>query len=143
MNISKDNNNGVEGCNGFDMGATTHLRSRPLEHDKLFILGNGMAVNKKLLNKYFPIIVGRSSKVLYTMLCVIYAHPLRTVYHITECCLSNGTTVNKNLLILMDMGYIQQENKPRLIIPFNSWTIDKVYRITSKGVKALSAITGY
>jgi hypothetical protein len=143
MNVSKDNNNGVEGRLEGERGATTHLRTRPDMNDKLFILGNGISVNKKLLNKYFPILVNRSSKTLYMLLLIVYAHPLRTVHGLVKRSFSNGETVAKNLNILIDMGYVQVENKPREIIPLKTWTIDKVYRITNKGVKALSAITGY
>ncbi len=124
-------------------GANPHSRSNPSPNDPLFISGNTLAPNRDKFYKYFPLIVGRSSKALYQLLLVIYSHPLRSARFLRECTLSNSTTTLKNLLILVDMGYIQIENKPRKIIPFDAYTIDKVYRITTKGVKALSAITGY
>lgn len=138
-----DEKNANKGLGEGEKGVNHHLRTRPNTNDKLFILGNGISVNKQLLHKYFPIVVNRSSKTLYLLLLIVYAHPLRTVNGLVQRSFSNGETVLKNLNILIDMGYVQQENKPREIIPFNSWTIDKVYRITNKGVKALSAVTGY
>lgn len=137
------NNSTDESGEGFK-GVTTHSRIKPLSTDPLYILGNGISFkNHQLFYKYFPLITGRSSKLLYTMLLIIYSNPLRNITTIRDMSMSNSDTSRKNLDILIDMGYIQQENKPRKVIPFQAYVLDKVYRITVKGVKALSAVTGY
>jgi hypothetical protein len=132
----------AQGCEARG-AATPHSRVSPSSTDKLFISGKAFGPNRKLINKYFPILVNRSNVSLYSLLMVIYSNPLRTVNGLVSHSIHNAQTVNKNLLILIDLGYVQQENKPRKVIPFNAFVIDKVYRITAKGVKVLSAITGY
>jgi len=143
MGLPVLNNNGLETTCDVGRGVTTHLRNVPNPNDALFIIGKGLAPNKKLLNKHFPIIVGRSNKTLYFLLIMIFATPLRSARQLVLMAMSNNRTMQKNLNILVDMGYIQVENKPRKIIPFQAYVLDKVYRITAKGVKVLSAITGY
>lgn len=124
-------------------GAEPHNRVRPLSTDKLFIFGKSVSPNKDVLHKYFPMLINRSSKGLYLLLATIYANPLRTVNGINDVYLSNADTIKKNIAILIDLGYLQQENRPRKIVIYDAFVIDKVYRITAKGVKALSAVTGY
>jgi|GEM_PF-5833615 len=143
MGIPDFNNNGLETTCDVGRGVNHHLRTVPKPTDALYIIGKALSPDKKKLYKHFPILVGRSSKSLYFLLLVIYAHPLRTTRHLVDVGLSNNKTTQKNINILIDLGYVQQENKPRKIIPFQAYTIDKVYRITSKGVRVLSAITGY
>lgn len=132
----------AQGCEA-RWAATPHSRVSPSSTDKLFISGKAFGPNRKLLNKYFPIVVNRSNVSLYSLLIVIFSNPLRTVNGLVAHSMHNAQTINKNLLILIDLGYVQQENKPRKILAFEAYTIDKVYRITAKGVKVLSAITGY
>jgi len=143
MGLPVFDNNGLETTCDVEKGVTTHLRTVPKPTDALYIIGKALSPDKKKLYKHFPILVGRSSKSLYFLLLVIYAHPLRTTRHLVDVGLSNNKTTQKNINILVDMGYIQVENKPRKIIPFQAYVLDKVYRITAKGVKVLSAITGY
>ena len=133
----------AQGCEG-QRGAEPHSRSKPSPTDKLFIIGNGIGIrNIEIFYKYFPLLTNRSSKSLYQLLFVVFSNPLRTEHHLRSLILGNSNSTRKNLLILCDLGYIQQENKPRKILAFEAYTIDKVYRITAKGVKVLSAITGY
>jgi hypothetical protein len=137
----KDNASGDTYRDG--RGATPHLRHMTSQTDALYIAGKSISLNKDRLHKYFPIIVGRSSKHLFMLLLIIFSNPLRSTRYLTDLCLGNYTTTNKNLNILVDMGYIQVEDKPRKIIPFDAYTMDKVFRITRKGVRVLSLITGY
>lgn len=142
MEVSKDNNNSTGASYEGERAVTTHNRVRPSLHDSLFITGNTINPKKELLYKYFPLVIGRGTKAIYHLLMAVFCNPLRTVNGLTEIILSNHVTIQKNLQLLIDMGYVQRENKPRLIMMLNSYTVDEVYRITKKGVKVLGCITG-
>ena len=126
-----------------EKGVTTHNRHTPSHDDPLFIAGKALSLDKEKIHKYFPMLVGRSSKHLYLLLLLINSNPLRSVKCYVGLCLGNYTITLKNIKLLIDMGYVQAESKPRRIIVFDVWTVDRVYRITRKGVKALTAVTGF
>lgn len=126
-----------------ERGITTHSRGVVNHEDPLYIMGKAFTPNRSALNKHFPIIVGRSRFALYQLLGAVFSNPLRNAKFFKESTLSHNATITKNLALLLDMGYIQVESKPRLIIPFGAYVMTNVYRITGKGVKVLSAITGY
>ena len=143
MEVPKSKNNGFyEGLES-DMGATTPNRVRPASNDCIFIIGSGFTPDKKKLYKHFPLLVNRSSKTLYMTLCSIYAHPLRTMQNLVNISFGNYKTLHRNINILIDMGLVQVEKKPRKIVIYDAYVTDDVYRITTKGVRVLKDITGY
>ena len=142
-NVSNWKDNALGASVGGEGGVTPHIRVRPKQNDTLSIIASAFTPNSRLLYQYFPLLAGRSSKSLFALLMVVYRYPLRTMSSLHEIALMHNVSVTKNLLILIDLGYIQAEHKPRRIILFNTYTVDNVYRITRKGVKVLSAITGY
>jgi hypothetical protein len=97
-----------------------------------------------IIREYIPEVKGIKSSFCFKLMVIIACNE-----RITEGCIRailNGakeSSVRPANNRLISLGYIREVNKPRLIIPFQAYKIDKGYMITPKGKSALNKMLDY
>jgi hypothetical protein len=98
----------------------------------------------RLIREYIPEKRGVRSTFCFKVLVIIACNERVTETGIRA--ILNGTKetgVKSANERLCDLGLIRPVNKPRLIIPFQAYKIDKGYMITPKGKSALNRMLDY
>lgn len=71
-------------------------------------------------------------------LIMLYKHPTSTIGHVRKYACQN-TAIN-GIKQLLDLALVREVKKPRLIIPFQRYKVDKGYILTAKGEQLLRKI---
>jgi len=92
------------------------------------------------IRKYIPDKKGIRASNCFELLILISANPRTTQWYLRFVTNSTGFTISKNVNYLLELSLIKQIGKPRLIVPFQKFKVDKGYVITPAGEKLLREI---
>lgn len=103
----------------------------------LIPLGKYLTLPLDRIRAFIPERRGFRSSACLDLLVIINCNPRLAITRVSSLMHSNPYKAIKNVAYLMSLGYVRQIGKPRLIIPFQRFKIDKGYVITQSGIKVL------
>lgn len=120
--------------------STMKALTTSLVEDELYniaLIGKFIASNKIIRS-----VMGDVGKVkgttTFSTLLLVYLYPRYTIKQLSA--ITNQLSVERSISILLRLNYIRVIGKPRLIVPFQRFKVDKGYVITPAGEAILRKI---
>lgn len=120
----------------------------PVSHNKI-IDNTGLRfavdlylVSNPIIYKYIKPRIGIRSRSCYQLLLITLVNPYKPVTYFVNRLNSSQNAIEKNLVYLVELGYLRTELQSRTIIPFKRQTKDTVYVITTLGMTVINKIIG-
>ena len=98
------------------------------------------SIRPALMNPYIPIKQGLRNTFAFQCLLNIRVTPRLTKTAYARSFNTSKHSTYHAIDYLMELGLVSELGKPRLIIPFHRFKIDKGYRITPKGNNVIEAV---
>ena len=92
------------------------------------------------INPYIPIKQGLRNTFAFQCLLNVKVTPLLTKTAYARSFNTNKQSTRHAIDYLKELGLVSELDKPRLIIPFKSYKVDKVYCITPNGNNVIAAV---
>lgn len=110
-------------------------KSPQINHVILFL-----SLSNKDIYRIIPNKLGTRVRAVLKILIMVNGYPRCTEGYLGDLMDMGSEVVRKSMLRLVELGMIKKVGKPRYVVPFGKYIVDRSYVITPVGIKALKEL---